>query len=185
MDNEKEKATISHMLNSAAEDDDDSSLDELFDDLARGRTIILFPPGMLIFVFTMHLPIAPSVLLTAASINWFGADLSVPQHAILQMSSIPIFTLIILTPFFLVIHGKKKYVEITRYFYRFLFWTSSIFLALYGATHTELNIPFLLASIISRFGLWLMSTLSYQLLVEYMYRFKKRRREIAVENKNK
>jgi len=162
-------------------EDNESSLDNLFDDLARGRTIILFPPGMFIFVFTMLLPTAPSVLLTAASIDWFGAELSTPERAISQMSSIPIIVFITLTPFFLVIHGKKKYVEVTRYYYRFLFWTSTVFLTYYGATHVELNIAFLLASLISGLGLWLMKTLSYQLLVEYMYRLKKRKLEIYEE----
>ena len=162
-------------------DADLPSLDILVNEVATGQRILFFPPGVFIFVFTMQLPIFPSVLLAAASNDWLGTWLSASNNTIAPLISIPISIIFTLIPFFLIAHGKKKYVEITRYYYHFLFWTSTVFLAYYGATLSELNIAFLLASLSSGLGLWLMKTPSYQLLVEYMYRLKKRKLEIYEE----
>ncbi|VAW54457.1 hypothetical protein MNBD_GAMMA07-161 [hydrothermal vent metagenome] len=157
-------------------------LDNLVNEVATGQRIVFFPPGMLIFVFTMTpLPIFPSILLAAASIDWLGSGLSPDVQTNAPLISGPIYILFVLVPFYLIIHGKKKYVEVTRYYYRFLFLTSSIFLAYYGLTYNDLNIAFLLASTFSGLGLWLMKTPSYQLLVEYMHRLKKRKLEIYEE----
>jgi len=181
MQSKKEKSNIGNTISNAVEDDD-SSLDELIDKVARGQAIVLFPPGIFIFVFTMMLlPMFSTVPLIAESLKWLGPELTNPETAFGVFGSIFICAFFTITPFFLIAHGKKKYVEVTRYYYRFLFWTSSIFLALYGATHTELNIPFLLANIISALGLWLMKTLSYQQFVEYMHLLKKRKLEIYEE----
>jgi len=178
----KEKVNTNKITSNAPEDEDNSSLDELIDKVARGQAIVLFPPGIFIFIFTMMLlPIFSTVPLIAESLKWLGPELNNPETAFGVFGSGIICLLLTLVPFFLIAHGKKKYVEVTRYYYRFLFLTSSIFLAFYGASHTELNILFLLANTISGIGLWLMKTLSYQQFVEYMYRLKKRKLEIYEE----
>ena len=183
MKQKKEVPSIERNVEKKHESDIDLPfLDSLVDEVATGRRILFFPPGKIIFVFTMSiLPLFPSILLAARSVEWFGAALSPIEHAAAPLISGPISIVFTLIPLFLIAHGKKKYVEVTRYYYRFLFLTSSIFLAYFGVVYSELNIPFLLASISSSFGLWLMRTPSYQLFVEYMYRLKKRKLEIYEE----
>jgi len=157
-------------------------LDNLVNEVATGQRILFFPKGIFIFIFAMMLlPMFPTILLTARSVEWLGTGLNPTEHAVAPLISGPICLVFTLIPLFLIAHGKKKYAEVTRYYYRFLFLTSSIFLTYFGATHNELNIPFLLASISSSFGLWLMKTPSYLLFVEYMHRLKKRKLEIYEE----
>ncbi len=119
------------------------------------------------------------------SINWFGSDLSHSETFFVQLSTgiIDIFCVVIAS--ILVMQGKRKYLKVIRLYLWFLKWFSISLLAYYATTYGELNISFMWSGIISSFTLWLMSTASYHVFVEYMYLLQKRKQEIYDEKNKK
>ncbi len=169
-------------LEDISDDGPKFNMDVLVEQVATGKRILLFPPGIFVFLSVMTiLPIIATVFLGGGSIGWLLINASPGEKAFTQFAIIILDVLLVVGSSLMVAKGKKRYLKVIKYYILFLASISSIFLAYHSVIYDTLNSSFMWSAIVSSFTLWLMQTPSYLVFVEYMYLLQKRKRDIFDE----
>lgn len=91
-------------------------LKALTDSIRAGQRVVLLPPGIFVVVASIFLLLFTTVLLVGSMISLLGREL-LPQHkALIQFSSFFLIIVFIISPSFMLIQGKKKFIK-RKYYY--------------------------------------------------------------------
>jgi len=150
-------------------------LTELINEIKQGKRIVLFPPGMMIFIAFIMLMIANTVLFFGSSLSIFLPDAETPVKATSQLASLLVLFVFVILPALMVLSGKKHFSIISFYYALALTVLSAIILLL-GFTQVvslfNTTLPLLACIAISITCLYIYNSASYRLLKEFYYLLK-------------
>ena len=84
-------------------------LEKLVESIKQGQRVVIFPPGCFSFAVVNVLLIFSFVTLFAPILSIISSNWEVGKQAIVQLASIPVFTVCIVPPAFLITRGRKGF----------------------------------------------------------------------------
>lgn len=149
-------------------------LNKIVDSIKSGNRIVLFPPGLFIFISTILLLIFSTVILSGSLVSSFGDNLTQQTKAIIQFSTfIPVIAFVI-APSFMLTRGGKKYASIKEIFIIILTTISLISAVISFITVSKYSTPFIVSTIFSFCAYLLIKSSHYLLFKEFFFLLKNR-----------
>jgi hypothetical protein len=153
-----------------------NELNALTDSIKTGKRVLLFPPGISVFVLFILLLIIGTVLLVGPAISIFLPSAAVPVKATLQLGSLLFVFVFVIFPGLMIFSGQKQFSIISYYYSLGLLICSIVILSLGFLDIVSLNntiLPLISTSILSVLSVFIYKSAPFVLLKEYFYLLKK------------
>lgn len=158
-------------------DDKLPELEQLTDSIVRGERVVLFAPGLWTLIATILLLIVATVLLSGSLVSICCSDAPAPQKAAYQFSGLAMLLVFVIIPSLLVFRGLKQFHRI-KLGYGVLLSLVGIYSLLVIRPETHL-FPLSLGLISAAVGIVLVRSPPYQLLCEFYYLLRRKKRAAA------